>query len=176
MTIKVETHLRKLNAITAKLRGDPWAAGNFRDSLDKIMQGERTNLVTRTKRGVSVDEVAFTNNTYSPAYKKWKGTLAKERRKKKYKSLKMSQRYKGIALDHTVDHVNLTLTGDMLKSLQGFARKVSTGLWEGVIAMDPAHEDKMKKNKKWGRDFFGFSEKMLKRIITKLHRDLFSNG
>ena len=156
MRFTYQSSLTRYQRISKRLKGAPGEDDAIRRALSKQLLYERTRISIRTKKGKDVNEQAFSPG-YHPSY---------ARAKEKGKVYQNGRPVK--AASRQVKHVNLTLSGAMLKSMQISTKKPQKGLFTGYVSIAPAHAYKAKYALDYGRHFFGFSKKAKRRILKAL--------
>lgn len=128
--------------------------------LQSVLEDEARAIIKRTQSGQDIDFAPF--KPYSAAYKKWKEghTASGKRLATKRNPLKAA----------VTSVVNLTLTGNMLKSLRTRVRPTDYGI-QGEIFLMGREADKGRWNQRL-RKWFGFDREQLKRIVNRLYKKL----
>lgn len=164
MTIEVKNAEVIIKVLKEKLEK---AKANLKEAVDD----EVTRMIRRTRDGKDVDGGNFA--PYTPAYNKFKAsfksgfvTRNRDRKNGGFKKGKNAGQVKG-QYSATPQKPDLTLSGNMLASIQSKVEDTSTGAVATVFFNSALEAAKAQGNQK-KRRFFGFAEEQVQRIKRKL--------
>ncbi|TXH14436.1 MAG: hypothetical protein E6R03_09235 [Hyphomicrobiaceae bacterium] len=132
--------------------------------LKGALDDEVTRMVRRTRSGKDVDGQDFA--AYTEAYNKRKASLRSGFITRTGKKGKNSAQVKGV-YSATKQPVDLTLSGNMLASIQTKVEDTPTGA-VGTVFFNSAIEAAKAQGNQKKRRFFGFAEEAVQRIKLKL--------
>lgn len=133
-------------------------------ALEPALQDEATRIVLRSRSGVDVEGKAFAK--YTDAYNKRKASLRSGFTTRSGKKGKNAKQVKG-PFSATQQQVDLTLSGNMLNSIQVEVKDTSDGA-TGRIYFNSALEAAKAQGNQKKRRFFGLSDEQVSRIKKKL--------
>jgi hypothetical protein len=157
MTIEVKNAEVIIKVLKEKLEK---AKANLKSAVDD----EVTRMVLRTRNGKDIDGSNFA--PYTPAYNKRKASLKSGFTTRTGKKGKNAKQVKG-SYSATPQKPDLTLSGNMLASIQTKVEDTSTGAVATVFFNSALEAAKAQGNQK-KRRFFGFAEEQVQRIKRKL--------
>lgn len=133
--------------------------------LETALSAEIREIRRKTQAGIDVNNEPFA--PYTEAYRNWKNGLTasgQNRRRKKGRLVRDARAKDG--KPGRGDIVNLTLSGEMLRSMFSKVETVGTTI-TGTITFLSDMADRARGNLK-KRNFFGWSEEAKQRLLNKL--------